>query len=97
MSKKLGWRKLLGLVVIILCLLFLLAQSNLYSPSFSNTSWEGVTLSTVAVGGIVLGSYLVLGPVGLLVSLVALIGGGCNGGDGGKDGKDLGEPPNPPD
>ena len=97
MSKNLSWRKLLGLVIIILCLLFLLVQSNLYSPSFPNTSWEGATLSIVAGGGIVLGSYLVLGPVGLLVSLVALIGGGCNGGGGGEDGKDLGEPPNPPD
>lgn len=96
MSKNLSWRKFLGLVVIIFCLLFLLVQSNLYSPSFSNTSWEGATFSIVAGGGIVLGSYLVLGPVGLLVSLVALIGGGCNGGGGGEDGKDLGEPPNPP-
>lgn len=94
MSKKLGWRKLLGLVIIILCLLFLLVQSNLYSPSFPNTSWEGATLSIVAGGGIVLGSYLVLGPVGILVSLVALSAGGCI--DDGGDEKDLGEPPNPP-
>ena len=94
MSKKLGWRKFLGLVIIIFCLLFLLAQSNLYSPSFPDTSWGGATLSTVAGGGIVLGSYLVFGPVGILVSLVALITGGCNGGGG--DGKDLGEPPDPP-
>ena len=96
MSKRLGWRKLLGLVIIILCLLFLLVQSNLYSPSFPNTSWEGATLSIVAGGGIVLGSYLVFGPIGILVSLVALITGGCNGGGGGGE-KDLGEPPNPPD
>ncbi|MBA7477864.1 hypothetical protein ES707_13279 [subsurface metagenome] len=96
MSKNLSWRKTLGLVIIILCLLSLLVQSNLYSPSFSDTSWEGATLSIVAGGGIVLGSYLVLGPVGILVSLVALIAGGCNGGGGGGDGKDLGEPPNPP-
>jgi len=95
MSKNLGWRKFLGLVIIILCLLFLLVQSNFYSPSFPNTSWEGATFSIVAGGGIVLGSYLVFGPLGILVSLVALMTGGCNGGGG--DGKDLGEPPNPPD
>lgn len=94
MSKRLGWRKLLGLVIIILCLLFLLVQSNLYSPSFSNTSWEGATFSIVAGGGIVLGSYLVLGPVGILVSLVALSAGGCV--NNGEEEGDLGEPPNPP-
>jgi len=96
MSKNLSWRKLLGLVIIILCLLFLLVQSNLYFPSFPGTYWEGATYSIVAGGGIVFGSYLVLGPVGILVSLVALIAGGCNGGGGGEE-KDLGEPPNPPD
>ena len=95
MSKNLSWRKILGLVIIILCLLFLLVQSNFCSPSLPDISWEGATLSIVAGGGIVLGSYLVLGPVGILVSLVALITGGCNGGGG--DEKDLGEPPNPPD
>lgn len=95
MSKNLSWRKLLGVVIITLCLLFLLVQSNLYSPSFPNTSWEGATLSIVAGGGIVLGSYLMLGPVGVLVSLVALSAGGCVA-DGGDE-KDLGEPPNPPD
>lgn len=95
MLKRLGWKKLLGLVIMILCLLFLLGQSNLYPLSFLNTSWEGATLNTVAVGGIVLGSFLVLGPVGLLVSIVALIGGGCNGGGGGET--DLGDPPNPPE
>ncbi len=97
MPKNLSWRKLLGLVIIILCLLSLLAQSDLYPLSFLNTSWEGATLSTVAGGGIILGSYLVLGPVGVLVSLVALITGGCNGGGGGGEEENLGEPPNPPD
>ncbi len=97
MSKNLSWRKILGLVIIILCLLFLLVQSNFYSASTLNAPWEGATYSIVAGGGIVLGSYLVLGPVGILVSLVVLMTGGCNGGGGGGDGKDLGEPPNPPD
>ncbi|KKL17196.1 hypothetical protein LCGC14_2487960 [marine sediment metagenome] len=97
MLKRLGWKRLLGLAIMILCLLLLLTQSNLHPLSFLNTSWEGATLSTVAVGGIVLGSYLVLGPLGLLVSVVALIGGGCNGGGGGGGEIDLGDPPNPPE
>ena len=94
MSKNLSWRKTLGLVIIILCLLFLLAQSNLYSPSFSDTSWEGATFSIVAGGGIVLGSYLVFGPLGIFISVITLTAGGCVT-DGGDE-KDLGEPPNPP-
>ena len=94
MLKRLGWKRLLGLAIMILCLLFLLAESNIYPLSFLNTSWEGATLNTAAVGGIVLGSYLVLGPLGTLVSVVALIGAGCNGGGGGGN---LGDPPNPPD
>ena len=97
MLKRLGWKRLLGLAIMILCLLFLLTQSNLHPLSFLNTSWEGATPSTVAVGGIVLGSYLVLGPLGLLVSVVALIGGGCNGAGGGGGEIDLGDPPNPPE
>lgn len=95
MSKRLSWKRLLGLAIMILCLMFLLSQTNLLPLSFLNTSRKGATLNTAAVGGIVLGSYLVLGPVGLLVSIVALIGGGCNGGGGGEI--DLGDPPNPPD
>ena len=93
MLKRLGWKKFLGLVILILCSLFLLMQSNIYPISFLNMSWEGATPSTVAVGGIILGSYFVLGPLGLLVSVVALIGSGCNG--GGEE-PDLGDPPNPP-
>ena len=98
MLKRLGWKKLLGLAIMILCLLFLLGQSDLYPLSFLNMSREGATFSTLAVGGIVIGSYLVLGPAGLLVSIVALIGGGCNGGGGDGGGEiDLGDPPNPPE
>jgi len=94
MSKNLSWRKLLGLVIIILCLLSLLVQSNLYSPSFPGTSWEGATLSIVTGGGIVLGSYLVFGPVGILASLIALSASGCV--NNGEEERDLGEPPDPP-
>jgi len=97
MSKRLGLRKLLGVVIIILCLLFLLVQTNLYSVSFQNSSLKGTTLSILVGGGIVLGSYLVLGPVGMLASLAVLSGSGCVGGGGGGEGKDLGEPPNPPE
>jgi len=97
MSKRLGLRKTLGVIIIILCLLFLVVQSNLYSPGFPNLSSETTTLSILAGGGVVLGSYLVLGPVGILVSLVGLSGAGCNGGGGGGEGQDLGEPPNPPE
>ena len=94
MSENLSWRKFLGLVIIILCLLFLLVQSNLYSPSFPNTSWEGATFSIVAGGGIVLGSYLVFGPLGILISVITLTAGGCV--NNGEEEGDLGEPPNPP-
>ena len=92
MSKRVGLKKLVGLAIIVISLLFLVVQSSLYSSGFPNTSSEGVTISILAAGGIVLGSYLVLGPLGILVSLVALGGGGCVGGGGG----DLGEPPEPP-
>ena len=94
-------RKLVGVVIIILCLLLLVAQSNLYSPSFPSSSLEETTFATLAGAGIGLGSYLVLGPVGVLASLVALTGTGCDNGGGGEGGggggKDLGEPPNPPE
>lgn len=98
MSKRLGWRKILGVIIIILCLLFLVVQSNLYSPSFPNSSLERTTFIILTGAGVVLGSYLVLGPVGILVSLVVLSGAGCNGGGGGGNGgeEDLGEPPSPP-
>jgi len=99
MFTRRGLRKLIGVVIIILCFLFLLVQNNLYSPRFPNTSLEPATLSILAGGGVVLGSYLVLGPVGILASLVALSGAGCGGGGGGGNGgeEDLGEPPNPPE
>jgi len=91
-----GLRRLIGVVIIILCLLFLVVHTSLYSPRFPNTSLKPVTLSILAGGGIVLGSYLVLGPVGILASLVALSGAGCGGGGGNGEGQDLGEPPSPP-
>ena len=97
MLKRLGLRKILGVIIIVLCLLFLVVQSNLNSPSFPNSSLEPATLSILAGGGIVLGSYLVLGPVGILASLVALSGAGCDGGGGNVEGQDLGEPPSPPE
>ncbi len=92
MSRRVGLKKLLGLTIIIISLLFLVVQTGPYSSGFPNTSSEGVTINILAGGGIVLGSFLVLGPLGILVSLVALGGGGCVGGGGG----DLGEPPEPP-
>jgi|GEM_PF-2619767 len=98
MSKRLDLRKILGVIIIVLCLLFLVVQSNLYSPSFPNSSLERATFIILTGGGIVLGSYLVLGPVGILASLVALSGAGCGGGGGGNgEGQDLGEPPSPPE
>jgi len=92
MSKRVGLKRLLGLVIIVISLLFLVMQTGPYPSGFLNTSSEGVTISILAGGGIVLGSFLVLGPLGILVSLVALGGGGCVGEGGG----DLGEPPEPP-
>ena len=97
MSKRLGLRKILGVIIIILCLLLLVVQTSLYSPSFPNSSLETTTLSILAGGGVVLGSYLVLGPVGILASLVILSGAGCGGGGGNGEGQDLGEPPKPPE
>ena len=92
MSRRVGLKKLLGLAIIIISLLFLVVQTGLYPSGFPNTSSEGVTIGILVGGGIVLGSYLVLGPLGILVSLVALGGGGCVG----EGGDDLGEPPEPP-
>ncbi len=89
MSKGVGLKKLPGLAIIIVSLLLLVVQTSFYSSSFSNTSSEAVTVSILTGGGIVLGSYLVLGPLGILVSLVALGGAGCVA-------EDLGEPPEPP-
>ena len=96
MSKRLNLRKFIGVMIIIFCLLFLLVQSTLYSPNVQKTSLQATTLGILAGGGIVLGSYLALGPVGILASFLALSGAGCDG-DGAGGGNDLGEPPNPPE
>lgn len=92
MLRRLGMRKFTGLVIIIFCSLFLLVQSGLFSLNFPNFSSRETTLSVLAGGGIVLGSYLVLGPMGILASLTALSLGGCDA----RGGNDLGKPPDPP-
>ena len=95
--KKIPERKYLGILVIGVSVLFLFA--SIFSPSLWNLPYAN-TYQQVAVLGsyafLVVGAYLVVGPVGALVSLIPVVAAGCFGGGGAKPEPDLGEPPEPP-
>jgi len=92
LSKR-GW----GIFMILLSLIFLITFS--LSPTFIFQDHEKRYLMIGSYATLVVGAYLVAGPLGVLVSLIPAISSGCFGGGGGGGAKpepDLGEPPEPP-
>ncbi len=101
---RLPMRKYLGVAVIALSIIFLLTQIGLISPSNSLPFPQdrGIAVA-VSIGGLIIGVYLVAGPLGALIATVPIIilgGTGCGGGPPPPPppppDKDLGEPPEPP-
>ena len=78
-------RKYLGIAVIILSIMFLVAQAGFLFPSnlvpFPQHSGTAVAIS---LGFLIGGVYLVAGPVGVLIALVPLASSGCTGCGGGE-------------
>ena len=100
--KNLGLRKHLGLAVIALSVILLLAQFGIIIlPHPLIVAQRPVTMMSISLGGLIVGAYLVAGPLGLVVTMIPAILAGCGGGGGGgpkaEPDPDLGEPPEPPD
>jgi len=100
--KKIPKRKYLGILVIGVSVLFLF--TSIFSPSLWNLPYANTYQQVVILGSyaaLIVGAYLVAGPVGALVSLIPVVAAGCFGGGGGggepKPEPDLGEPPEPPE
>lgn len=100
--KKIQKGKYKGLLVIAISVLLLFTT---LSPSFlENLPFLDAHQDVVALGsyvGLIIGAYLVAGPVGALIALIPAVATGCFGGGGGGGGgpkpePDLGEPPEPP-
>jgi len=98
--KKIPKRKYLGILVIGVSVLFLFTSifsTSLWNLPYANTYQQVVILGSYAA--LVVGAYLVAGPVGALIALIPAVTTGCFGGGGGgpKPEPDLGEPPEPPE
>jgi len=99
---KITKRKYLGALVVILCIILLLAQTVPLSLFSTILPGSKALLITASAAGLIIGSYLLLDPIGALIttlgfSLLALTGCDGGGGGGGEEPQpDLGEPPSPP-
>ena len=98
---RLPMRKYLGVVVITLSIIFLFTQLGLIFPSnsFPFPQDRGIAV-TISIGGLIIGVYLVTGPLGALIATVPIImlgGTGCGGGPPPPRKKNLGKPPEPPE
>ena len=97
---KLTRRKSLGLLVITLSVMLLLTQVGLIFPSHQFPfAEEKETIMSISLAALIIGAYLVAGPLGAVVTLLPIAGSGCNGGGGNvkPEDEDLGPPPDPPD
>lgn len=95
---KLTIRKSLGLLVITVSVILLLTQVGLIFPShqFFSTQDKG-TIMSISLGGLLIGAYLVAGPLGAVITSLSIAGSGCGGGGKVKPkDEDLGKPPEPP-
>lgn len=99
--RRISARKYWGIAVIAVSAFLLFTTFSL--PLLGNLAYLNTHQNVVAIGcygALIVGSYLVAGPVGILVALVPAVASGCFGGGGGGGGPkpepDLGEPPEPP-
>ena len=97
--KNLTTRKYLGLAMITLSIILILTQFGPIFPvsSFFSAQDKG-TIMSISFGGLIIGAYLVAGPLGAVITSLSIAGSGCGGGGGKVEPKDedLGKPPEPP-
>lgn len=97
---KLTRRKYAGVLVIALSILFLLSQLGvpLLFSEILPESPKPVALASLT--GIMIGLYLIAGPLPALIAMIPVAAGGCVGCGGEEEREepepDLGEPPPPP-
>jgi len=100
--KRISARRYWGILVIAVSVLLLFTTfsfSLFWNLPYLNTHQDVVAIGSYAA--LIVGAYLVAGPVGALVALIPAVAAGCFGGGGGGGGgpkpePDLGEPPEPP-
>jgi len=99
---KLTIRRSLGLLVITVSAILLLAQVGLIFPSDQFPfAQERETIVSISLGGLIIGAYLVAGPLGAMITFLPLASSGCVGCGGAgraeeEEEEDLGKPPDPP-
>ena len=97
---KLTIRKSLGLLVIAVSVMLLLTQVGLiFSSRQFPFAQDKETIVSISFGGLIIGAYLVAGPLGAMITLLPIASSGCVGcGEKPKPkDEDLGKPPDPPD